>query len=114
MTESDAQSEERLRAFFDERLVPAARALRRRGVRFFPSGPDDGQSSWYLDYPPDTPELVELDAADARAQLERLWSAEGHPELVALAGPLADLADQLDARAVEQTDDISPFIYVMF
>ena len=100
-----------LRRFWAARVVAAAEALRRRGVRFFALGPEPGES-WY-EGPPTGPDFRRPDEAALAAELAARWNAEAFPELVALAAPLEELAGQLEIGE-EQTPDISPFVYVMY
>jgi hypothetical protein len=102
---------ERLRRFFLEQLVPAAERLRKRGVTLFPLGADDAPS-WYAD-PPSYPELTEIEPASFGDDLKRLWQSKNLPELSELAVALGGLAGELEVVA-DQSEDVSPFIYVMF
>jgi hypothetical protein len=102
---------DRLRRFYLEKLVPAAEQLRKRGVTMFPLGADDAPS-WYAD-PPTYPELIEIDPASFGEDLKRLWQSKDLPELSDLAVALGGLAGELEVVA-EQSEDVSPFVYVMF
>jgi hypothetical protein len=101
-----------IRRFFAERLVPAAEALRARGVRFFPLGPEPEAESWY-EGPPRDADFVTLAETDIETALRARWEAQGLPEIAALAAPLLELAASLEVHE-EQTPDISPFVYVMY
>ncbi len=92
-----SMSQRRLHEFYRQRLVPVADALRKGGVTFFPLKADD-QASWYMPAPSE-PELMEMTPESFPDELEKLWRAKGMSEL-------ADLA--------KESDDVSPFIYVMF
>ncbi|MFO0691360.1 MAG: hypothetical protein U0900_21865 [Myxococcota bacterium] len=105
--------DDRLRRFYVDRLEPAARRLRERGVAFFPLGPDAGAASYYAP-PPTGPDFASLDDAAAWGEaLRALWSAQGLPELAELVPELMAIAGELDV-AEEETADISPFVYVMY
>jgi hypothetical protein len=106
---SSTEDERRARAFFREKLLPAAAALRERGVAFFPLGPDDADS-WFEAPPAGDPFLT---LGDLETALREHWEAEGLPELAALARSLADLADALEIRE-QDSADVSPFVYVMY
>jgi hypothetical protein len=108
----NSTDERAVRRFFTERLVPAAEALRARGVRLFPLGGEAERESWY-EGPPAEPDFVTLGEAEVEAALREHWRARGLPELAALAGPLLELAASLEVHE-EQTPDISPFVYVMY
>jgi hypothetical protein len=99
-------------------MVPAAKQLRARGVSFFPQGREkeiDGDS-WYVPYPADTLDIVELETEDIGPELARLWA--DHPELTDLVGPLMELAQRIAAQNAQDEahddEDISPYMYVMF
>ncbi|HET9234761.1 MAG TPA: hypothetical protein VFP10_11530 [Candidatus Eisenbacteria bacterium] len=104
--------QERITAFFEQHWVPAGQALRQRGVRFFPSGPEPEAETWYMPAPMGDP-LVSIDPDVCRAALRELWQSQRLPELVALVGPLLELGKHLEVHA-QDTADISPFTYVMY
>jgi hypothetical protein len=96
-------------AFWSDRIVPAARALRERGRTFFPAGFEEAPS-WYEPYT--TRPEQELESMGEVVQaLEEIWKDDA--ELVALAGPLAALSEQV-APVAGESEDVSPFVYVMF
>ena len=102
-----------LRRFFAEKLVPAAEALRARGVRFFPLGPEAESGTWYVPVPEGEPDFFEVDEAALAEILRERWEVESFPELAALATPLIKLSSQLEVTEKEMPD-ISPFVYVMY
>jgi len=102
-----------LRRFHAEKIVPAAEALRARGVRFFALGPEPEAASWYVELPENEPDFQEIDEAALADALRQRWEAQELPELAALAGPLVELSRSLEV-AEEDTPDISPFVYVMY
>jgi hypothetical protein len=105
---------DRLGRFFDKRLLPLAEKLRARGARFFPMGPDPQASTYYIAPRRDRPEFCELeDAAACEKALRDLWEGQKMPELAALAGPILELARQVEIRE-EESGEISPFVYVMY
>jgi hypothetical protein len=105
--------ENRLGRFFDRRLVPLAEKLRARGVRFFPMGPEPEAASYYVP-PRRGPEFIELEGpAECEKALRDLWEQRTIPELAALAGPILELAKQIEIRE-EESGEISPFVYVMY
>ncbi len=106
--------EARLGRFFDRRMVPLAEKLRARGARFFPMGPDPQVSSYYVAPRRGKPAFTELEgAADCERALRDLWEEQRIPELAALAGPILELARQVEIRE-EESGEISPFVYVMY
>ncbi len=112
MSLTDEQKKERVRAFFKEKLVPAAEKLRKRGIRFFPLGFEE-QSTWYAKCASCVPELDELSGENVELRLRHLWETESLPELAELAGPLVQLAKDLEAKP-DDKGEISEFIYEMF
>ena len=101
-----------IEVFYERHLLPAAEALRERGVRFFPRGPEPDAESWY-EAPPTGPDFRSLDASEIEAALRSLWEGQSLPELAELAAPLLELARTLEVDE-EQTGDVSPFVYVMY
>lgn len=108
----NSTDERAVRRLFAERLVPAAEALRARGVRFFPVGPEPEAESWY-EGPPTDADFMTLRDVDVEAALRARWKAQALPELAQLAAALLELARSLEVHE-EQTPDISPFVYVMY
>jgi hypothetical protein len=102
----------RLQRFYDEHLVPAARRLRERGVRFFPLGPEPEAETWY-EAPPGGDDFFTLDEAECGDVLRNMWQETGLPELALLVDGLMELSRELEV-AEEETPDISPFVYVMY
>ncbi len=111
-TEDLAASEAALRAFFRDRLVPAAAALRARGVELFPLSPDAGADS-YWETPAEGDEFEELDPDAIASALDARWESLGLDELRALVEPLMALARELEVTE-EPTSEVSPFVYVMY
>jgi hypothetical protein len=111
-TKANAEQDELLREFFQQRLVPLADRLSARGVRFFPLGPEPDDPDWWVHMPSDEPELVELDATDFATALRGLWEEQGLGELAEHAEAFVALSRELEID-IEQTSDVSPEIYVM-
>ena len=105
----DAQERE-LRRFFQDRIVPAAEALRGRGVSFFPLAPERGATSYWNSRPRGQAYVFAI-GDDVGAELRELWHE--HPELRALADDLAAMTRALAERRQESAD-VSSFIYAMF
>jgi hypothetical protein len=77
-------------------------------------GPDPEDDSYYVAPRRGKPEFIELeDAADCEKALRDLWEGQKIPELAALAGPILELARQVEIRE-EESGEISPFVYVMY
>jgi hypothetical protein len=104
--------EAKLRRFYQRELCAAAEALARRGVRFFPLGPDE-RESWYEPADANAPEFIAFEAQDLERTLREHWERQGLAELAGLAHELAALARELELSE-EQSADVSPFVYVMY
>lgn len=101
-----------LRDFYHDRLVPLADLAEREGIEFFPLGPADDASSYYIDRN-DTGEYVhEINSEKMADELIALWDGGLH-ELQSIAPALIELANLL-REPDDTTDEISPFIYAMF
>ncbi|MFL6285131.1 MAG: hypothetical protein ACJ74Q_18470 [Pyrinomonadaceae bacterium] len=120
--EKDRHAEERDRKaadFFREVLVPVALSERALGREFFALRPDAVAESYYVEPTKRamSPEDFELRASESIEafvrELAALWSSEGREELAAMAPRLASLASEL-REDEQQSDDVSPFMYVMF
>jgi len=113
MSSTDDASRARLDAFFREKLAPLAEALRARGVRFYARGTEaEPGSAWSA--PPAGEDFERFDSpVDLLTALAEQWRGEGLPELAALAPELAALADELEISE-EDSDEVSPFVYVMY
>ncbi|MCU0609736.1 MAG: hypothetical protein MUF22_08235 [Chitinispirillaceae bacterium] len=96
--------------FFAEEIIPAVRKLNARRVEFVEISLEDDSASWYRPFTAQ-PCLERLDGKALAVRLQELW--HDVPELVALTTKLAQLAETQKAR-VEQSAEVSPFIYVMF
>ena len=110
-TDKDTRDEARVRRVFHEQLVPAARALRERGIELLTTGPDDEETWWCS--PGSTPDFVTLEAEGLEGALRELWSEDELPELHAVAGLMAELARSLEVRDQED-DSVSDLVYVMY
>ena len=110
---ADPATTKLLDKFWSQQLLPAAEALRTRGVRFFETAPDAKADSYYTSHEPSADPFIKLEPADWEKLLRDMWQKEGFPELASLAHPLMELAAKLKLRDAEQSD-VSPFIYVMF
>jgi hypothetical protein len=117
--EKDAAKDRSAAVFFREVLVPAALRERDSGREFFALRPDAESESYYVEPTKSAmrPEDFELRACESVEEFVRalaaLWASEGGVELAAMAPRLAALAAEV-REDEEQTDDVSPFMYVMF
>src|SRR4051812_37704197 len=114
-TDDDAPLRDKLRELFFQQMVPSGTRARARGG-FFPLRPDAQASSYYAarakrsmdagDFELPAPEKL----ADA---LKELWRRQGCADLTPMAQTIAELAEALRHQE-EQSDEVSPFIYVMY
>jgi hypothetical protein len=108
-----------LDAFFRDQLQPVGARLKQRGP-LFPLRADRAAASYYAPRPKarmdraDFERLGPLSTATLAADLSRLWSEAGTPELAPLAPALADLAAAAAEVEKEQEGDVSPFVYAMY
>jgi|GEM_PF-5316691 len=109
---TDEEKKARVHIFFEEKLVPAAEQLCRRGITFFPLAFEEAPT-WYVPYAPTAPELDAYQVHECESRLRQLWEAESLGELAQLAQPLLVLARELEAKPDEK-GEVSEFIYEMF
>ncbi len=109
MRSTDSQ---KLKRFFDKRLVRAAEKMTARGVSFFPLGPEPQADTWYSG-PPAEPKFTSLDVDQCEAALRDLWQGQDLPELAELASEMMKLAEHLEVGE-EENENVSPFVYVMY
>lgn len=107
---TDETRDAELHRFFHERIVPAAEALRRRGVAFFALEPNRSTASYWNTRPAGEGYIFEI-GDDLAGELHVMWRE--HPELQALASDLAAVARTMADRR-EVSADVSSFIYAMF
>jgi hypothetical protein len=117
--ERDAGKDRSAADFFNEVLAPVALGERESGREFFALRPDASAESYYVEPTKRAmkPADFELRAADSVedfiSDLAALWASEGREELASMAPRLAALASEV-REDEEQSDDVSPFMYVMF
>ncbi len=117
--EKDTSRDRSAADFFREVLVPVALRERATGREFFALRPDAAAESYYVEptnrsmEPADFELRASESVEDFIRELAALWASEGLEELAATAPRLAALASGL-REDEEQTDDVSPFMYVMF
>jgi len=115
----DQAAPRELRNFFLDRLMPLADKRRGEGKVFFELKPDPRRETYYVARPKTTMEPNDFEISglssfeDFEAALRRLWTEQGCPELAELAPAVANLARMLYSRE-EPSEEVSPFIYVMF
>ena len=101
--------------FFDAELVPLGKALQAAGAQLADVVPRRVADSHYTSAPAfgkaDFALPAHGDAETLRAALLAQWADA--PELQPLAGKVAQLFEQIGVE-IEQSSELSPFVYVMF
>jgi len=100
-------------------FLSVAEEIRRDVGDLFPLGPDNGSTTYYRnrrktrmrreDF--EVEGLLSLD--NLEIALRQMWEEQGLTALASLAPAIVDAARALHGLE-EETDEISPFIYVMF
>ena len=109
--------EKSLAKLFDKEFARASRELSERGVELLSAGPDPSRDSYYVRRQKTTlePADFEMDLQDWDEVARRLtdqWT-DGTADVGAkLSIKIIEMAPQFES--VEQTEDVSPNIYVMF
>jgi hypothetical protein len=114
MMEYNSEIEERLSAFYHERLVPLAEMAEQQGVIFCRLGADDDAESYYINRPDGSSFMHEIDFDNIERELADMWNAGELPELAELAGELVMIANEFRKDAEDGPDEVSPFVYAMF
>ena len=118
MSSTDNQS--RIDRLFDEVVLPLHEKIQREGVELFPAGPDLSRESYFQARTKRRMSREDFEAAsyDGAAglagALRSVWQNGNLAELTGSAEKQAAVAVALQAEAEAQTDEVSPFIYVMF
>ena len=108
-----------VKKFFFEELMPLAEKLRDEGKSFFAVRPDPAAKTYYIKrkktaMDPASFEVAGCDSFDSfEKALADMWTSQGYPELAVLAPTLLKLTKSIYS-VEEQSEEVSPFIYVMF
>lgn len=108
-----------VRNVFMKEVVPVSRLSKKEGKVYFPVGPDPNALTYYRKQVQTvmTPEDFEVSGCESLDRLEialaELWSSQGHNELVPLSLTTSKLARLLH-ESEQESEQVSPFIYVMF
>jgi hypothetical protein len=114
MKEDNSEIEERLSAFYHERLVPLALTAEERGAKFFNGGPEGSSESYYVSRTDDGGYIHEIDFDNIERELADMWNLAELPELAEFAGELVMIANEFRRDAEDGPDEVSPFVYAMF
>ena len=117
MSSISAESETRLVEVFEREFAVAARRLQSLGIKPLETGFDKTAASYYLEREQTQLEKSDFelnldDPDDVKRHFRRGWSEEETAVLAQLVDHILELADVCDD--VEQSTDVSPFIYAMF
>lgn len=104
---------------FSEQLLPLAAQIKANKKDFFEKHGDPSRKTYYVQREQRT---VNRDSfapigceteGELSSALAKLWESQGYPELILLAQSFATLAVACRSDE-EQSEEVSPFIYVMF
>lgn len=104
---------------FMKEVLPVSNLSKKREQAYFPLEPDPHSLTYYLEREQTamTPEDFEVSGCESSEALEKalaeLWNSQGNTELIPLAQTTVRLAEML-RECEEESQEVSPFIYVMF
>lgn len=112
------QGTREIRQLFNKDILPLALEFKKRNISFFPTSFNHDEPTYYLirersamraeEY-----ELSVSQASELEKEMIKVWNSQGCSELIPLASKTANLAESL--RFIEIcSEEVSPFIYVMF
>jgi hypothetical protein len=110
---------EQIKKVFYGEILPLAKRMLVNEKAFFPLTSDSELNTYYISRKQQkiSSEDFEIAGCDSPENLTlalmKLWSSEEYPELSSLAESMSKLAKTLHFQK-EQSDEVSPFIYVMF
>jgi hypothetical protein len=119
MATTDQTNDRAIDFFFNKELVELANRLKRGGRSFLAAGVDPKADSYYITRRRRTMTRSDFESAGCRSpdsfpdDLTRLWKGEGREDLLSLIPGLAKLARGL-YNLQDQSDEVSPFVYVMY
>lgn len=108
-----------IRAFCEDEFRPIAERVIADGPRCFAHGPDPAASSYYVQRERTSMRKADFETPAFRTaeefadELTAMWRSQGFDALCPLAPAMARLAEQLK-QGDAQSDEVSPFVYVMF
>ncbi|MBM3301162.1 MAG: hypothetical protein FJY85_14550 [Deltaproteobacteria bacterium] len=117
MNSTNADLDHTLLSFFQSELSETARSLREQGAQLLVPGPDSESTTYYIRrsktrMEPADFELKLTDLAEVRQRLRGLWKGAEETTLGNLTDKILALAPHFDS--IEDTEEVSPFVYVMF
>ena len=108
-----------IQLFFFDKLLPLARRIHSENRIYFPTGFDPIARSYYMSRKKTSMDKADFELTSCystdglRQYLHEMWTDQGDSELAALACEMSHLADLL-YQIEDETEEVSPFIYVMF
>jgi hypothetical protein len=106
--------------FFRHELVPLGNELRAAGKTFFPSNASENCESYYITRGKSVMSKQDFECGGCESvevfslELLAMWKSQGNEELTKLLPGLVKLADMLHEKSLEQDEEVSPFVYVMY
>ena len=113
-------SERSIEVLFERTLLPIHKELKPKGKALFPQHPDPSLNSFYISRKKTRMNREDFEvaayegAAGFASALRRLWDDGSEIDLTGTIGKHAEAARALAEDAEEQTEEVSPFTYVMF
>lgn len=108
-----------IKTCFLEKIIPVSIDLHKKQINFFPLKPNLNSPTYYLEREltamrPEDFEVPGCENSEALGKsLAELWISQGYKDLIPLAQTTAELAELL-RETEEESEEISPFIYIMF
>jgi hypothetical protein len=109
----------RLDKFYSTQLLRVSQQYRREGRQVLAGNPDPQLPSYYVQRSQTTMTKKDFETGSCRdtdelaEALREMWGDQGFEELAELAPQLAKLAARLKGSQHE-SEDVSPFVYVMY
>jgi len=119
MATTDQANARAIDAFFSKELVELGGRLKRNGRTFLVTNFDPKADSYYITRTKRTMSKSDFESAGCRSlesfsdDLSRLWKSKGCEDLLPLATGISKLARGL-YNLQDQTEEVSPFVYVMY
>lgn len=113
------ESEAAIRDFCEKVFRPAAEQVAKEGRSFFAHAPDSAATSYYTRRERTSMRREDFETPSFRTaeafaeELAAMWRSQGLASLCTVTPAMAALAKQLQ-QVEEQSDEVSPFVYVMF
>jgi hypothetical protein len=119
MNSTEGKKTKIIQEFYNKQLMPLAEKLDVKNKPLMPLGAEPAARTYYISRRQTSMTRQDFEApsvSNAREleeAMHNLWVKFRPSELAGLAKPMAKMSQQL-AQTEEQTEEVSPFIYVMF